>query len=58
MHLHDRFQKLDWAVISWSTWDPRGAQAVTDEVRRILEGAVLCLEQLSHRRIPSPSADA
>jgi hypothetical protein len=58
MHLHERFQKLDWAVISWSTRDPRSAQAVTDEVRRILEEAVLCLGQLHHRRMQSPTADA
>jgi hypothetical protein len=58
MYLHDRFQNLDWAVISWSTRDPRGAQAVTDEVRRILEEAVVCLGQISHRRMQPPTADA
>jgi hypothetical protein len=58
MHLHERFQNLDWAVISWSTRDPRGAQAVTDEVRRILEAAVLCLGQIPHRRMKPPTAAA
>ncbi len=58
MRLHERFQKRHWVVVPWNTRESQSARALTGEVRTILEGAVLCLEQLSHRRIPSPSADA
>ena len=58
MQLHEHFQKRHWVVVTWNTRDPRSAPALTGEVRMILEAAVLCLGQINHRQMQSPTAAA
>ncbi|ULU25334.1 hypothetical protein DYST_02260 [Dyella terrae] len=58
MRLHEPLQKRDWVVIPWNARDPQSARVLTGEVRMILEAAVLCLGQINHRRMRSPTADA